>query len=227
MSDAMRLVRQRAGGILAVILFYVLVPADLHAQTKEEAEAVATSLAICKDKEAAGEDEGEDQFEPCEQYIDANIRDNADTVKWMLEQIENRKSYAQQVSISYYARDEIVQWIIVILSLLTTISAAITKLYPKLSVRGVDFALAPIILSSMIAAVTSIAAYYQYDEYRRLSQNMADDLAELEADMHFLVLRHVAGQQEGQVNEDTINDWHERLRTIMQRYSQHETGNGV
>lgn len=79
----------------------------------------------------------------------------------------------------------------------------------------------------MIAAVTSIAAYYQYDEYRRLSQNMADELAELEADMHFLVLRHVAGQQEGQVNEDTINDWHERLKTIMQRYSQRETGNGV
>ncbi len=79
----------------------------------------------------------------------------------------------------------------------------------------------------MIAAVTSINAYYQFDEYRRLSQNMAEDLTELEADIHFLVLRHVSSQGKDQVNQDTINDWHERLRTILQRYSQRESGNGV
>ena len=119
------------------------------------------------------------------------------------------------------------QWIIVILSLFTTISAAITKLYPKLNIRGVDFAVAPIILSALIAAVTSINAYYQFDEYRRLSQNMADDLVELERDIHFLVLRHAAGRGQQLVDEDTINQWHDRLRTILQRYSQRETGNGV
>jgi len=37
----------------------------------------------------------------------------------------------------------------------------------------------------------------------------------------------VSSQQKDQVNEDTINDWHQRLKTIMQRYSQRETGNGV
>ena len=56
---------------------------------------------------------------------------------------------------------------------------------------------------------------------------MAEDLTELEADIHFLVLRHVASQRKDQVNEDTIAEWHERLRMIMQRYSQRETGNGV
>jgi hypothetical protein len=30
-----------------------------------------------------------------------------------------------------------------------------------------------------------------------------------------------------EVNEDTINDWHERLNGIVQRYSARETGNGV
>ena len=43
---------------------------------------------------------------------------------------------------------------------------------------GIDFAIAPIVLSAMIAAVASINAYYQFDEYRRLSQNMAEDLTE-------------------------------------------------
>ena len=216
---------QKVGGILAATLLYVLVPAELHAQT--EAEAVATSLAICKGDEAVGDNDDKSQYLPCEQYIDAHIKHNADTVKWMLEQVDNRKSYAEQVSTDYYARDEVVQWIIVILSLLTTISAALTKLYPKLTLGRVDFAIAPIILSAMIAAVTSIHAYYQFDEYRRLSQNMADDLAELQEDIHFLLLRHAASEQGEQVNEDTINDWHERLKTIMQRYSQRETGNGV
>jgi hypothetical protein len=223
----MRSAKRTLDGILAAILLCVFVPAALHAQTDTEAEAVATSLAICKDDQAAGDDDDEDEYEPCEQYIDANIKNNADTVKWMLEQIDNRKTYAQQVSTDYYSRDEIIQWIIVVLSLFTTISAAITKLYPKLAYRGIDFAVAPIILASMIAAVTSINAYYQFDEYRRLSQNMADDLAELEEDIHFLLLRHAASERGEQVNEDTINDWHERLRTIMQRYSQRETGNGV
>jgi hypothetical protein len=96
-----------------------------------------------------------------------------------------------------------------------------------LNIRGVDFAVAPIILSALIAAVTSINAYYQFDEYRRLSQNMADDLVELERDIHFLVLRHAAGRGQQLVDEDTINQWHDRLRTILQRYSQRETGNGV
>jgi hypothetical protein len=105
-----------------------------------------------------------------------------------LEQIDNRKSYAEQVSTNYYVRDEAVQWIIVILSLST-------KLYPKLTLGRVDFAIALIILSAMIAAVTSIHAYYQFDEYRRLSQNMADDSAELQEDIHFLLLRHAASEQ--------------------------------
>jgi hypothetical protein len=223
----MRLAGQKAAGVMLVAaLLYAVLPAGLHAQTDEQGgggSVSETPLAVCDD------DEQDDAvaLEPCEDYLDANIESDADTVKWMLEQIKGRKAYAEQVSTIYYGRDEIVQWIIVILSLLTTISAAITKLYPKLTLRGMDFALAPIILSSMIAAVTSINAYYQFDEYRRLSQNMADDLTELEADIHFMVLRHVSSQQKDQVNEDTINDWHQRLKTIMQRYSQRETGNGV
>jgi hypothetical protein len=56
---------------------------------------------------------------------------------------------------------------------------------------------------------------------------MAEDLAELQEDIHFLLLRHAASEQVERVNEDTINDWHDRLKTIMQRYSQRETGNGV
>ena len=56
---------------------------------------------------------------------------------------------------------------------------------------------------------------------------MADDLTELEADIHFLVLRHAASEQGEQVDTDTINDWHERLKTIIPRYSQREAGNGV
>lgn len=216
---------RKVGGIWAATLLYVLVPAELHAQT--EAEAVATSLAICKGDETAGDKDSKSQYLPCELYIDAHTKHNSDTVKWMLEQIDNRKSYAEQVSANYDARDEVVQWIVVMLSLFTTISAALTKLYPKLTIGKIDFAVTPIILSAMIAAVTSIQAYYQFDEYRRLSQNMVDDLAELEEEIHFMLLRHAASEQTEHVNEDTINDWHDRLKTIMQRYSQRETGNGV
>ena len=98
---------RKVAAIFAAILFSALGQAELHAQTETEAEAVATSLAVCKDEEAAGDDD-QDELEPCEQYIDANVKDDADTLKWMLAQIEGRKAYANQVSLTYYRRDEIV-----------------------------------------------------------------------------------------------------------------------
>jgi hypothetical protein len=82
----------------------------------------------------------------------------------------------------------------------------------------------------LIAAVTSINAYYQFDEYRRLGQNLADDLTELEADINFGLFRHAAERRENpsaELDEAMINEWHDRLKTIMQRYSARETGNGV
>jgi len=216
--------RKPVGGSLAAMLLCLLFSTGLCAQTDKEAEEVATSLAICKDVELEAEEEETNQYQPCEQYIDENIKNNADTVKWILEQIDVKKDYATDISNDYYRNDQILQMIIIVLSLLTTVSAAITKLYPKLTVRGIDFALAPIVLSALIAAVTSINAYYQYSE---LGQSMADDLRELEADIYFTVLRHVAGQSQAQVDDDTINDWQDRLKTILQRYSGRNTGNGV
>jgi hypothetical protein len=170
----MRPAGQKAAGVMLVAaLLYAVLPAGLHAQTDEQAggSVSGTSLAVCDDDE-----QDTVTLEPCEDYLDANIESDADTVKWMLEQIKGRKAYAEQVSAIYYGRHEVNDNPLRVLSLLTTISAAITNLYPKLSIRGMDFALAPMVLSSLIAAVTSINAYYQFDEYRRLSQNMADDL---------------------------------------------------
>jgi hypothetical protein len=216
-------------GALAVALLCLFLSTDLCAQTDKEAEEVATSLAICKgvETDVEAEEEEVNQYQPCEQYIDENITNNADTVKWMLEQIDMQKDRAADVSNNYYRNDQILQMVIVLLSLLTTVSAAITKLYPKLNVKGIDFALAPIALSALIAAVTSINAYYQFYQYSQLSHNMANDLTELEADIHFFILRHVAGGGQEHVDGDTINEWHDRLNTIMQRYSQRETANGV
>jgi hypothetical protein len=223
--------QQSVVGSLAAMLFCLLLSTGLCAQTDKDAEEVAASIAICKDTQTdAEEQQGEEklnQYRPCEQYIDATIDNNADTVKWLLEQIDIRQDSAKDISNDYYRNDQILQMIVIFLSLFTTISAAVTKLYPKLNVAGIDFALAPIVLSAMIAAVTSINAYYQFYQYSTLSQNMADELSELEADIHFLIHRHVAGQSQMQVNDDIITEWQSRLKTILQRYSQRETGNGV
>ena len=100
----------------------------------------------------------------------------------------------------------------------------------KINHKVSHFALIRIILVALISAVTSITAYYQFDEYQRLGENLADDLTELGSDINFGLLRHVAGNpgdRATEVNEETINEWHERLKTIMQRYSGRETGNGV
>lgn len=210
-------------------MLFLLLPAGVCAQTDEPTgEPVSeTPIAVCDDEEDA---EYENRFDPCDEYIDGNTRGNAETIKWMLEEIDDRKNYAQDVGRNYDVRDQTIQLVLIILSLLTTISAAITKVYPKLYIKRLDFAIVPIILSAMMGAVTSINAYYQFDEYRRLSQNLADDLTELETDINFGVLRHVAsqrGESASRVDENTVNEWHERLITIMQRYSTRETGDGV
>ncbi|MGH6917105.1 MAG: hypothetical protein ACREJ0_05295, partial [Geminicoccaceae bacterium] len=79
--------RKLVGGSLAAILFCLLLSTGLCAQTDKEAEEVAASLAVCKgiETDVEGEEEEINQYQPCEQYIDANIRNNADTVKWILE----------------------------------------------------------------------------------------------------------------------------------------------
>lgn len=220
--------REPLGGFLAIALVGLLLSTALCAQT--DAQDVATTVTICKDIETEIGDEDENPFAPCEQFIDATVHKSADTIKWIIGEIEKRKSYARHATDVYYTRSGILQWIIIMLSLLTTIATAITKGYPKLIIKRVDFALIPIILAALISAVTSISAYYQFDEYQRLGQNLADDLTELESDINFGLLRHVAdhsGDRATEVDEETINEWHERLKTIMQRYSGRETGNGV
>ena len=71
--------RKSVGGSLAAMLFCLPLSTGVWAQTDKEAEEVAASLAICKDVETEVQVK-EQQYEPCEQYIDANIEENADTL---------------------------------------------------------------------------------------------------------------------------------------------------
>ena len=135
--------RTSVGGMVAAILMCLVLPTDLDAQTDQRAADVATSLAICKGDETEADDE-ENEFQPCEQYIDANIENSGDTIKWIIEEIDNRKHHAQQVTSTYLARDEIrAAGRPVLLSLMTAISTAVAKGYPKLSIRGIYFARRP------------------------------------------------------------------------------------
>jgi hypothetical protein len=214
-------------GILIVILCYILLPVGLYAQTDEQTNAAIldTSLAIC-DNEANG-DEGADH--PCSRYIDANIENHPDTIKWLLGVIEDRGSSSTQASSTLYRRDQIVQWILVALAFMITIAASITKGYPKLMIWKVDFAIIPIILGALSAAVTSVSVYYQFDVYRKLNQTVAYDLEELELDIHFAIFRHAASRDRGtgKIDQEAINEWLERFETIMQRYLERESGNGA
>jgi hypothetical protein len=127
--------QKSVSGCLVIALFCLFLSTGPRAQTDTEAKDVATSLAVCKAVEADVEDGDENEYRPCEQYIDANTEDSADTIKWIIEEIDERKKHAQEVTSTFFVRDEIVHWILVILSLLTTISTVITKVYPKLNVK--------------------------------------------------------------------------------------------
>ena len=124
--------QKSVNGMLAIILFYVLLPVELYAQTDEQTNAanLDTSLAICDNE--ANADEGADH--PCNRYIDANIENHADTIKWLLEVIEDRESSSTQATGTIYKRDQIVQWILVSLAFMITIAASITKGYPELMI---------------------------------------------------------------------------------------------
>jgi hypothetical protein len=213
------------GALTAILLHMILLPTGLHAQTDEPADEPASdaSLAIC-DEEASGE-EG---VYPCDRFLYANIEDDADTVKWLLEQIKSREDHSMQTSNTLYARDQMIQWSLVVLALILTVATAITKAYPKLKVGSIDFAMIPIALAALSAAVTSLSVYYEFDEYRRLNQAAAYDLAELKSDINFAVFRHAASQGRAEtrkIDEHAINEWHERFNTIMQRYLAREGGN--
>ena len=117
---------------------------------------------------------------------------------------------------------------LVVLALMTTISAAITKGNPELKVYKIDFAIIPIILASSSAAVTSLNVYYQFDEYRIVNQGVAYDLEELEIDIHSAIFRHASSRDRdaGKIDQNAIEGWLERFETIMQRYVERESGNG-
>ena len=121
------------------------------------------------------------------------------------------------------------QWILVALAFMITVATAITKSYPEWKIGKIDFALIPVVLASLSAAVTSISVYYQFGEYMRLNENVWYDLSELKSDVHFAVFRHVEGgkrDDRSKINEDTLNAWHDRLEEIMQRYFEREAGAG-
>jgi hypothetical protein len=89
MPDIMRPAAQKvAGAMVVAALLYAVPPAGLYAQTDERAgdPGLGVPLDVCEDDE---QDDAE--FEPCGDYLDANIKSDADTVKWMLEQIKDRK----------------------------------------------------------------------------------------------------------------------------------------
>ena len=218
-------------GTLAAILFHVLIPAGLHAQTAERAgEAVlATPLAVCEEKAGEGEISDVIRAYPCEQYIDKNVSDDANTIKYLLKIINDNQRESMNDSYVLYAHDQTVQWILVALAFMITIAAVITKSYPELKIKKVDFAMVPIVLAALSAAVTSINVYYQFGQYMRLNENVWYDLSELKSDIHFAIFRHVeAGKRDdsAKIDEDTINAWHDRLEQIMQRYFQRESGAG-
>ena len=145
--------QKSVNGILIIILCYILLPAGLSAQEDNQADAAIldTSLGVCVNE--YGE---EDTVHPCNRYIDANIEGHADTIKWLLELIQDRESSSKKASDALYARDQIVQWTLVVLALMTTIAAAITKGNPELKVYKIDFAIIPIILASSSAAVVGL-----------------------------------------------------------------------
>jgi hypothetical protein len=102
-----------------------------------------------------------------------------------------------------------------------TIATTITKAYPRLKIKQLDFAMVPVALAALSAAVTSLSVYYEFDHDRRLNQSVAYDLAELKSDIHFAIFRHAASgasDETRRIHEDAINEWHERFDTIMQRY---------
>jgi hypothetical protein len=219
--------QKSVSGMLAIILFHILLPVGLHAQTDEQTNAAIsdTSLAVCDNE--ANRDEGADH--PCNRYIDANIENHADTIKWLLGTIEDREISSTQATSTLYRRDQTVQWILVALAFMITIAASITKGYPELVIWKIDFAMIPIVLGALSAAVTSVSVYYQFDVYRKLNQTVAYDLEELERNIHFAIFRHAAsrGRDTGKIDQEAINEWLERFETIMQRYLERESGNGA
>jgi hypothetical protein len=208
--------------LLVALLYTLLLPGGLHAQTDVPADEAAldTSVAICGKEE--------ESVYPCDQYIDAHIEDNANTVKWLLEEIKDREGDSTQASTALYTRDQVVQWTLVVLAFVLTIATTITKAYPKLKIKQLDFAMIPVALAALSAAVTSLSVYYEFDQYRRLNQTVAYDLAVLKSDIHFAIFRHAASRPDEtvRIDEDAINEWHERFDTIMQRYLAREAGNG-
>jgi cytochrome b subunit of formate dehydrogenase len=127
-------------------------------------------LEIC-DKAENREEEGE---YPCDEFIEANIEDHADAVRWLLDEIKNHEDDSVQSSNALYTRDQIVQWTLVALAFMLTITTTITQAYPKLKIRKIDLAMVPIALAAFSAAVTSLSVYYQFDDYRRLNQTVAN-----------------------------------------------------
>jgi hypothetical protein len=88
--------------LTAILLFMLLLPGGLQAQTEEPADEAAldASVAICGREE--------ESVYPCDQFIDANIEDNANTVKWLLEEIKDREGDSIEISSTLYTRDQMI-----------------------------------------------------------------------------------------------------------------------
>ena len=160
----------------------------------------------------------------CDDFIFEVQPEFANAIIYILDGINSQKKYAKNLSKKHRSLDEIVHWILIALGVLLTVVTTFSSKYPKYNFGvgkyRIPLPILPIFLSAIVSAVTSVSAYYKFDEYRKLNYGIAVAISELQSEIHFRLL--MVDKDPQKITEKTIFEWRDRMDAIFNRYAEME-----
>lgn len=191
--------------------------------TSEDGRGRALS-SLCPSAERGAE--GRRPSGPCDAYITANFGPMSDLIISTVNAIDRQKDRARAEAAHSQHWDRWLSGTLIILAFLTTVSAAVARTYRSehysRELRN-TLGLIPIVVSALVTLGTAFNAYYKFDDARAQNALVADELAKLQTDVGFHLIKLVSeplepAAQYTAIGPGAIEDWQQKLDRIMSNY---------
>ena len=158
----------------------------------------------------------------CTDFIRANYGPNSDLIVGIRDAIDAKKDMIKEKWSKAEHYDRWLQNTLILLTFLTTVATAIARIYRDSKWgKKIEVGLYPIVLAAMVTLFTNFSAYYNFDEAGNQHRTASSDLAKLQTDFDYFLLRHaISDERPITLKSDDIENWKKRFDGIVSLYSE-------
>ena len=158
---------------------------------------------------------------PCDEFIAEHYDKKSDLIIYTLSAIDSQKDRARIQAKANKNWDRQMSGTLIILAFLTTVTAAVARTYrddKKIPQLRNILGLLPIVMAASVTLMAGFSTYYNFGDLRLQHARIANDLAALQSEIHFELIRRVSETNEDGLANKDVQDWQIRLDGIMALY---------